>query len=181
MTGATKTESLSDWGVALASDVCTKVQSGGTPKTGFTDVPGVPCLKVYNIVNQKIYFRYRPQFVPETVHRGVSKESIAYPGDVITNIVGPPLGKVAIVPDDYLEWNLNQAITIFRPGPLVTREWLYIYLCSGVFMESEDLVTRGSAGQSNISLTQCRNLTVPLPSIAEQREIARRGAESTSC
>jgi type I restriction enzyme S subunit len=119
--------------------------------------------------------------VPESVHRGVSKKSIAYPGDVIMNIVGAPLVKVAIVPDEYLEWNLNQAITIFRPGPLVTREWLYIYLCSGVFMESEDLVTRGSAGQSNISLTQCRNLTVPLPSIAEQREIAHRVDELLEC
>jgi type I restriction enzyme S subunit len=51
---------------------------------------------------------------------------------------------------------------------------LYTFLCSGTFLESEELVTRGSAGQSNISLTQSRNLEIPVPSIEEQREIVRR-------
>ena len=31
------------------------------------------------------------------------------------NIVGPPLGKIAIIPDTYPEWNCNQAIVMFRP------------------------------------------------------------------
>ncbi len=30
------------------------------------------------------------------------------------NIVGLPLGKIAIVPDDFEEWNINQALAIFR-------------------------------------------------------------------
>lgn len=47
-------------------------------------------------------------------------------------------------------------------------------MCSGTFLDDEELVTRGSAGQSNISLTQCRNLLIPLPSIDEQSEIVRR-------
>ncbi len=34
--------------------------------------------------------------------------------------------------------------------------------------------TRGSAGQLNISLSQCRNFLFPVPPIAEQREIIRR-------
>lgn len=165
---------LPDWTLQRASELCEKVQSGGTPKSGFTAEPGVPFLKVYNIVDQNINFDYRAQFVPEEVHRGVLKKSIAYPGDVVMNIVGPPLGKVAIIPDDYSEWNLNQAITIFRPGERLTRDWLYIFLCSGAFMDDENLVTRGSAGQSNISLTQCRNLFIPVPTVEEQEEIARR-------
>lgn len=163
-----------EWRYAPASEVCVKIQSGGTPKSGFTDRPGIPFLKVYNIVDQQVDFAYRPQYVPVDVHRGVLRKSIACPGDVIMNIVGPPLGKAAIIPDDYPEWNLNQAITIFRPGTRIVAEWLYLYFCSGSFMDDEDLVTRGSAGQSNISLTQCRNLVVPVPSIDEQREIIRR-------
>lgn len=169
-----------EWRNVPAQDICVKVQSGGTPKTGFTNEPGIPFLKVYNIVDQHVDFSYRPQYVPKNVHAGVLKKSIAYPGDVIMNIVGPPLGKVAIIPDIYSEWNLNQAITIFRPCPDVLGEWLYIYLCSGIFLDDEDLVTRGSAGQSNISLTQCRNLTIPIPSLDEQREIIHRVSDLLS-
>jgi type I restriction enzyme, S subunit len=165
--------SLADWQLAKASDLCIKVQSGGTPKTGWQSEPGVPFLKVYNIVNQAVDFAYKPQYVSEEVHQKTLKKSVAHPGDVIMNIVGPPLGKVAIVPDVFAEWNLNQAITIFRPGPRVLGEWLYIFLRAGLFLEDEELVTRGSAGQSNISLTQCRNLQIPVPPLDEQQHIIR--------
>ncbi|ADT99181.1 restriction endonuclease subunit S [Mycolicibacterium gilvum] len=167
---------VGDWDFERAADVCDKVQSGGTPRSGFTDEPGVPFLKVYNIVSQQVDFGHRPQYVPETVHHRVLKKSVAYPGDVIMNIVGPPLGKVAIIPDDFPEWNLNQAITIFRPGDRILREWLYYYLRSGLFMDA-DLITRGSAGQSNISLTQCRDLQIPVPTIAEQQVLVQRIGE----
>lgn len=50
------------WRQMRASDVCEKVQSGGTPKEGFSE-SGVPFLKVYNIVDQRIEFDYKPQCV----------------------------------------------------------------------------------------------------------------------
>lgn len=92
------------------------VASGSTPKQeAFLKTGSIPYLKMYNLVNQAINFEYRPQFVKPEVHYGQLKRSIALPGDVLMNIVGPPLGKLAIVPDDYPEWNFNQAIVLFRP------------------------------------------------------------------
>jgi type I restriction enzyme S subunit len=90
------------------------------------------------------------------------------------NNVGPPLGKVAIVPDDYDEWNINQAITLFRPSKRITGAWLYILLYEGASIREIQLQTKGSAGQVNISLTQCREFTFPVPSTDEQDEIADR-------
>ena len=90
------------------------------------------------------------------------------------NIVGPPLGKVAIVPANYPEWNLNQAITLFRPSDRITTGWLYVVLCSGVNVAAIDGETRGIAGQSNISLSQCRDFEFPVPDINEQRAIVKR-------
>jgi type I restriction enzyme S subunit len=43
----------SDWSRMRADEVCSKVQSGGTPKSGFTETTGVPFLKVYNIVSAR--------------------------------------------------------------------------------------------------------------------------------
>ena len=162
-----------DWSLQRAVDVCEKVQSGGTPKEGFSE-SGVPFLKVYNIVNQEIDFEYRPQFISETVHRGASSKSITLPGDVVMNIVGPPLGKVATIPTASPEWNINQAITLFRPSKSIVSGWISIVLLGGENLRSIINETKGSAGQVNISLSQCRDFLFPVPSVEEQIEIVRR-------
>ena len=162
------------WTVEKATDACAKVQSGGTPKEGFIDEPGVPFLKVYNLVNQEVDFRYKPQFVRPEVHLGPLAKSRVMPWDVLMNIVGPPLGKVAIAPDDYDEWNINQAITLFRPSDKIRSRWIYCLLCEGTAIREIELRTKGSAGQVNISLTQCRDFDFPVPSIKEQDEIIER-------
>ena len=162
-----------DWSFQRAVDVCEKVQSGGTPKEGFSE-SGVPFLKVYNIVNQEIDFEYRPQYISEAVHRSASSKSITLPGDVVMNIVGPPLGKVATIPAASPEWNINQAITLFRPSTSVVSGWISIVLLGGENLRSIINETKGSAGQVNISLSQCRNFLFPVPSIEEQIEIVRR-------
>jgi type I restriction enzyme S subunit len=164
---------LESWSFERAEEVCAKVQSGGTPKEGFTSA-GVPFLKVYNIVNQRVDFAYRPQFIGDEVHSGPMAKSVTLPGDVLMNIVGPPLGKVAVVSDEYPTWNINQAITLFRPSARVSTGWLYCVLCSGKNTQSILHETRGSAGQVNISLSQCRDFVIPVPPTNEQAEIVRR-------
>ncbi len=164
-----------EWLQVRADEVCEAVQSGSTPKADlFKTEKGVPFLKVYNIVNQAIAFEYRPQFVSEETHRTTLKRASALPGDVLMNIVGPPLGKVAIVPNDYPKWSINQAIALFRPRPQLDRHFLYYLLCSGVPYAEILSETRGSAGQSNISLSQCREMLLSVPPLSEQKEIVRR-------
>ena len=164
------------WGIQASLDLCEKVQSGSTPKNNPFDQDGtVPFLKVYNIVNQEIVFEYRPQFITEEVHKTKLKRSIGYPGDVLMNIVGPPLGKVAILPNTYPEWNLNQAITLFRPDPQkLLPKFLYYVLCEGSIVRDVTNDLKGIVGQLNISLTQCREAKIPCPSLPEQTEIVRR-------
>jgi type I restriction enzyme S subunit len=162
------------WVSAKASDVCDVVQSGGTPKDGFVDQPGIPFLKVFNIVGDKVDFNYRPQFILRDVHEGELRKSRTYPGDVLMNIVGPPLGKIAVVPDDFPEWNVNQALTIFRPSAAVRSRWLYQFLRGGHSVQSVINETKGIVGQVNISLSQCRDFEFPLPPLAEQRRIVAK-------
>lgn len=164
---------ISNWTHERAADVCAKVQSGGTPKEGFTH-DGIPFLKIYNIVNQKVAFDYKPQYIAPAIHQGTMSKSKVQPGDVLMNIVGPPLGKVAIVPDSNPGWNINQAITLFRPSDRISTGWLYCILCGGENIAEIVHETRGSAGQTNISLSQCRDFIFPVPSVEEQTEIVRR-------
>lgn len=165
---------LGEWEYEKAENCCFKVQSGGTPKSdGFAET-GIPFLKVYNIVNNQIDFDYKPQFVTLKAHTTTIKKSILLPGDVLMNIVGPPLNKIAIVPNDYEEWNLNQAITLFRPKDYLINKFLYYFFCEGSSVRSVYNETRGVVGQVNISLSQCRNFEIPIPSLEEQQEIVKR-------
>lgn len=165
---------LSKWKNELAQNCCEKVQSGGTPKGSNFETSGIPFLKVYNIVKNQIDFDYNPQFVSEMIQNSQIKKSIAYPGDVIMNIVGPPLNKIAIIPNDYPEWNLNQAITLFRTKKYLSNKFLYYFFCEGSAVNSLINETRGVVGQVNISLSQCRNFLIPIPTLGEQDEIVKR-------
>jgi len=163
------------WSVKPSLDVCDKVQSGSTPRNNPFDQNGtIPFLKVYNIVNQEINFDYKPQFITEEIHSTKIKRSIALPGDILMNIVGPPLGKVAILTNQFPEWNLNQAITLFRANEdILNKKYLYFVLCEGELVRKVMPDTKGSVGQINISLSQCRESLIPLPPIEEQTEIVR--------
>ncbi len=162
------------WPALTSHELCAHITKGTTPKNnGFTN-SGIPFLKVYNIVENKINFNYRPQFVDLETHNTFLKRSRVYPSDVLMNIVGPPLGKVAIVPDDFPEWNVNQAIAIFRPKEKITNKFLYLVLTEEGCLWDILLETKGVVGQSNLSLEQCRSLRIPLPSLEEQTEIVTR-------
>ncbi len=169
-----KDKNIALWKTELAKDCCEKVQSGGTPKGSNFALSGIPFFKVYNIVDQQISFDYKPQYVSEEIQNTQCKKSICYPNDVLMNIVGPPLNKVAIVPERFKECNINQAITLFRPKPYLSYKFLYYFLREGTPVNNLVNETRGVVGQVNISLTQCREFKIPIPSEQEQEEIVNR-------
>ncbi|HDY7820488.1 TPA: restriction endonuclease subunit S [Vibrio vulnificus] len=161
------------WEWCRLDDICEGITSGSTPpKSNFQELPGIPYLKVYNIRNQLIDFEYNPQFIDIECHSSKLARSVLYPGDVVMNIVGPPLGKIALIPDSYPEWNCNQAITFFRPIEPSLNRYIYTYLTAGTFLDSIELI--GTAGQDNISVTKSRSIVLPTPPLEEQSRIVRK-------
>ncbi|QHS61250.1 restriction endonuclease subunit S [Chitinophaga agri] len=165
---------LEKWKYIEADEICEKVQSGGTPKSGFSEENDIPFLKIYNIVNQKIDFKKKEQYISNKVNEGELLRSQAFPNDVLMNIVGPPLGKVAIIPNTFPVWNINQALVLFRGNSKIMSEWIYYVLCSGKHVESVINDTSGSAGQINISLTQCRKFVFPVPPKSIQQKLVNK-------
>ena len=148
------------------------VVSGSTPaKTCFVEKAGIPYIKMYNLRNQQIDFDYHPQYITEDTHNGKLQRSRTEAGDLIMNIVGPPLGKLALIPPTLPQANFNQAAVLIRP--YMYKEILALYLKSYLeeMSEIDSVTTRGSAGQVNISLTQSQNMRIPLPPLAEQHRI----------
>ena len=109
-----------------------------------------------------------PTYIPHETHSGQLKRSIVKPGDVLMNIVGPPLGKVSIVPDTFPEWNINQAIVRFRCLENLYNKFLAYYLIYSETVQKLNGMTKASVGQQNITVTICRNLEIPLPALPKQ-------------
>ena len=152
------------WEWCRLDDICNGITSGSTPpKSSFKDEPGIPYLKVYNIRNQEINFEYKPQFIDASYHSSVLKRSQLRPGDV---------GKIAIIPNTYPEWNCNQAIVMFRPIISDLNKFIYTYLVAGMFLKKIALI--GTAGQDNISVTKSRSILLPTPPLEEQNRIVAK-------
>ncbi len=166
-------ESSHAWRIEKLENLCEKITCGKTPKNDISPQGEIPYLKVYNIVNDKIDFRSKPQYISRDVHETKLKSSILKPNDVIMNIVGPPLRKIAIIPDTYPEWNMNQAIVRFRPKEGLDYHFLYYALLNPETLDDVVQRTKGVVGQANISITQSRNLKIKVPPLPEQQEIIR--------
>ncbi|MFN7573147.1 MAG: restriction endonuclease subunit S [Betaproteobacteria bacterium] len=162
------------WSWAAMAEVCEVVASGSTPKADeMTSGSGeVPFIKVYNLgFDGALDFSVKPTFIRRAVHAGPLARSRCLPGDVLTNIVGPPLGKVSVVPDAFPEWNINQAIVTFRTGPRILNRLLAYWLMAPPLQRRIERTTKATAGQHNVQVSTCRKLVLPLPPLAEQRRI----------
>ncbi|MFD9321110.1 restriction endonuclease subunit S [Streptomyces sp. NPDC060053] len=168
------------WFWRRSSDICEFISSGSTPKPHlmYAGSGDVPFLKVYNITQDgRVDFTNKPTYVDRETHEKQLRRSRVRPGDVLTNIVGPPLGKTAVVPDQYPEWNINQAIVAFRAGDEVHPEWLSLVLRSPIVLGMLQRTAKATAGQFNVALSTCRELPLPIPPMDKQLDLVAQSTE----
>jgi type I restriction enzyme S subunit len=172
------------WKWRIAAEACASIECGGTPKAGlmYPNRGDVPFMKVYNLTQRGVVdFTVRPTFIDSSTHEKTLRRSRVLPGDVLTNIVGPPLGKTVVVPDLWPEWNINQAIVAFRAGPDVDPRWLALVLRSPYVLGLLLRTARATAGQFNISLSACRELPLPIPSRSQQSALVEVVRDQLAC
>jgi type I restriction enzyme S subunit len=151
------------WQVVRAGELCSVITKGATPAEQTRDGGEVPFLKVYNLDRSgRIDFNYQPTFIPSAVHERELRRSRVIAGDVLMNIVGPPLGKIAVVPPGFPESNINQAIAVFRPVR-VEAEFLATCLTAPALFAWAISRAKRTSTQLNITLEICRDYPMPLP------------------
>lgn len=164
-----------DWACLKAEHLCDFITKGSTPAKSelFANAGDIPFIKVYNLTkNGTLDFSIEPTFVNNKTHNEFLARSKVYPNDVLMNIVGPPLGKVSIVPSTHSEWNINQAIAIYRSAALLPK-YLSEFLLFEKTVNYMMAQSKATAGQFNLTLEICRDLPIPVPSFEEQAEIVR--------
>jgi type I restriction enzyme S subunit len=152
------------WRMAIASDICAvNVTSGSTPREGIVDgETPYPFLRVQNLrFDGRLDFS-SAKYLEQAAFSSTSKTHVL-PGDVLTNIVGPPLGKVSLVPDFFPEAQINQAIVRFRPKVPVLGKYLASYLMSEFAKSWLFSRSKKTSGQRNINCSTCASLPIPIP------------------
>jgi type I restriction enzyme S subunit len=169
-----------NWAWTRAQNITSLITKGTTPPRHTMTRDGqIPYLKVQNLdFDGKLHFNRTKLFVDRETHSKSLVRSKVYPGDVLINIVGPPLGQTAIVPSDFAEWNINQAIAVFRCLPGLVVEYLNLFLMSPQALTEFETRSKATSGQVNVTLEACRDLAIPIPPPAEATEILRRVSDA---
>jgi type I restriction enzyme S subunit len=171
------------WSVVPAGQLCSLITKGTTPASEdmFEEGDGIRFLRVDNLTFDGTIDLTASAFrVSRTTHRTTLARSRCVPGDVLTNIVGPPLGKVGLVLEAHGEVNINQAIAVFRPGPRLLPEYLLGWLTGETAKRWLLARSKQTSGQINFTLAMCQELPVPMPPLDEQRLIVQRQRVATA-
>ena len=163
------------WETVPIKEIISVISNGSTPKADKMFSKGeIQFIKVYNLnFDGSINLSKEPVFIDRETHETLLKRSKTKQGDVLINIVGPPLGKVSIVPDGEKEYNINQAIVMFRPNELVISKFLAYYLMSPQVIEWLNSTSKATAGQYNVKVSTCREIMFPKISLPEQQRIVK--------
>ena len=160
-----------EWDVVAAHGTCVLITKGTTPSPAAfaSNERAVRYLRVDNLTFSGLLdLSLPPLFIDYRTHSTVLRRSVVLEGDVLTNIVGPPLGKVAIVPPSEHAWNVNQAIAIFRVSDQIIPNFLAMWLLSRGAQDWLWRRAKQTSGQVNLTLQMCSELPIPVPKRNEQ-------------
>jgi type I restriction enzyme S subunit len=138
------------WEVATIDDITEVVTKGTTPTTiggKFTEF-GINFIKVESLTAQGAFIKSKFGYIDEDTNK-LLKRSIIKEGDVLFSIAGT-IGRVAVVTNDILPANTNQAIAIIRPNK-VDSNFLKLLMQSAL-IQNDTKSNVVQAVQANLSL-----------------------------
>ncbi|MFV8450633.1 restriction endonuclease subunit S [Vibrio campbellii] len=165
-----------DWLISSADEITEKITKGTTPpKSEIVEDSNIPFLRVNNLgFDGVLNSKSEMLFVTKQAHNGFLARSVAYPNDILMNIVGPPLGKIAMLDDQYPEYNMNQAVLIYRcKEKLIDHGYFLSFLGSELAQQWLQSRSKKTSGQQNLTIQLCKELPTPVPPLPEQRKIAQ--------
>lgn len=159
------------WKLGRIKNLCSIISKGATPPTIDNEAynGSVRFIKCENIsgnklVNNALY--YISSESNNSMKRSQLKEN-----DILFVIAGATIGKTAIVTQDFLPSNTNQAVSFLRLQNKQYTNYLWYILQSQVIQKPLWLNAVQSA-QPNLSMEDLGNFDMPIPDESEQRAIA---------
>ena len=118
-----------------------------------------------SIINTK-----KLSYIDYETHNKELKRSILKHKDILITIAGATIGKCAIVQEEILPANTNQALAIIRLLENINNKYIFYILKSNHMVKYIEMNVKGSA-QPNLNLQQLNDFKIPIPSLEEQERI----------
>lgn len=158
------------WEVKKLGDIASNIRSGSTPRGGSTTYldKGIPLIRSQNVLMNNLVLD-DVAYVSKETHEIMLRSQIQ-PGDVLLNITGASIGRVAIAPSTLKEANVNQHVCRIRPKEGLISEFLSYYLASEIG-QWQIMSTQIGATRQGLNYQQVRSFSLPVPHLEEQAKI----------
>ncbi len=174
------------------SEIAELITKGTTPTTlGYEFVSnGVNFLKIECFDENGAFLEDKVAHISEECHEKLKRSQLKA-GDILFSIAGA-IGRVAVVTDEMIPANTNQALAIIRiSNDKIYLPYVKLILTSPIVWRQFENKKQGVA-QLNLSLKDINELVIPLPDLSEQikcadlfgkvsRIIENRKAELNKC
>ena len=164
------------WEWTRIKNISEFVTKGTTPKGGksaYID-KGIKFLRVENIGKNGELILDNIKYIDEEIHKNFLKRSILKENDLLISIAGA-LGRTAIIPNNVLPLNTNQAVSFVR---WFNTDLIFIPFVEKVINspEIQKLLLKQSKVTAipNLTLEIIRECLIPLPPLSEQQKIVNK-------
>lgn len=150
------------------------IGSGSTPNGGASNYldSGVTFIRSQNVYPDELRLD-DVAYISEAIHEQMQRSQLK-PKDVLLNITGASIGRVAVVPDNFGEGNVNQHVCILRVyEDLILPNYLSLFLNSPIGHD-QIMALQSGVTRQGLNYTQIRSIKISLPPISEQNEIIKQ-------
>ena len=170
------------WKWVRISSIAALVTKGTTPRGGnvaYSDI-GVGFLRAENVAGLDQLDLSKLNHIDEETHTGFLKRSILEADDVLITIAGT-LGRTAIVKEENLPLNANQAVAIIRLVDSHGIDLRYlVYALNAPAIQDKLTAQKKITAIPNLTLEIISDCLIPIPPLNEQHRIVRRIEELLS-
>ena len=166
------------WEWVRISSISVLVTKGTTPRGGnvaYSD-NGIGFLRAENVAGLDQLDLSKLNYIDESTHTGYLKRSILEADDVLITIAGT-LGRTAIVKEEHLPLNANQAVAIIRLVDSNSVDLRYlVYALNAPAIQERLTAQKKITAIPNLTLEIISDCLVPVPPLNEQRRIVEQFA-----
>jgi len=157
--------------MAQLQEVTHRITKGESPEwQGFTYQEAGPLFVRSENVLWGNFDLSKRTYIPVEFHQKLNRSQLRS-GDVLINLVGASIGRACVFPSNIGEANINQAVAVISPdSEKLNSRYLLHFLLSAV---AQEILHSGKVetARPNISLSNLRNLTLPILPLSEQQYI----------
>ncbi len=158
------------WEGQKLGDIATTISKGSSPKwQGFQYTKsGILFVRSQNVGNGKMLLEERAYLPAEFNEK--EKRSRLQSGDILINLVGVSIGRVALGTGEIEGGNCNQAVGFVRLDGSKSLKQLIVYFLLSPWGQEQMRRQKKDIARANLSLLDVKGFEIPIPSAEEEIE-----------